>query len=865
MLKERALAENCPAKDETASHPLRGVVYVAPDLTNYLNASSFRRRICRADGTSIVKVNRLCHVCLRVGHLRGRCESPKFCPCGSDKRHHKLLHNPPSTRRDNDRLNQASTEEPNAAVTDPHAEVPGEQGASGIRHTAQYATVTQPGSTKTVLLHVIPKKITSSDGRSVTTYGLLDNASRGTVISGDVAKELRLKGHKEFISVSTLMQEEDEEFEVVEFKLESASGEGETLNVEEVLVSEKFNFKERYLPEDIDRRSHPHLLDIDVPDVKIKKVSVLIGKDVGEAHEVLEVRKSNRPGSQLQAQRGPLGWVITGTILGSPNHSEVNVHFTFCERKLHEQVENFWKIEGFGAKALCKPIIEEPVPRRQNHYLSREDIRAVDILENTTRLTDGHYETGLLWRNDDVELPNNRKEAEKRLQSLKRKFRKDPSLEMKYRATMNDYIAESHAWKLTTEEASLTGSRTWYLPHFAVTNCNKPNKVPIVFDAAAEHKGTSLNKNLLPGPDYTNSLVGVLLRFREEKVALVGDIKSMFHQVKVRPEDQDCLRFLWWSGSLDETPNEYAMTVHIFGATDSPCSANFALLRTAENNWKEFDPVTVDTLRDNYYVDDLLKSMPTPERAITLMRELIELCAKGGFNLTKFMSNNREVLAAIPVEKRADPTLDFTLHQLPVDRALGLRWHIESDTFGFKVVNLDKGDTMRGVLSTICLVFDPLNLAAPVMLPAKQIMQDLWRKKKAWDQPLDGKILQRWQQWKNNLPLLAEVKIPRCYFSRTDHEKATLQLHHFCDASEIGYGTCTYLRIVYPDGTVECAFITGKSRNAPIKTVSIPRLELQGALLAARVDFSVRQELNFEFERVVFWTDSMITLNYIYS
>ncbi|XP_068749292.1 uncharacterized protein [Montipora capricornis] len=260
---------------------------------------------------------------------------------------------------------------------------------------------------------------------------------------------------------------------------------------------------------------------------------------------------------------------------------------------------------------------------------------------------------------------------------------------------MNDNIAEGHAPKLTIEEASITGFRTWYLRHFAVTNCNKPNKVRIVFDAAAEHKGTSLNKNLLPGPDYTNSLVDVLLRFREEKVALVGDIKSMFHQVKVRPEDQDSLRFLWWSGSLDETPNEYAMTVHIFGATDSPCSVNFALLRTAEDNWKEFDPVTVFTLRDNYYVDDLLKSMPTPE--------------------------------------------------------------------------------------------------------------------------------------------------------------------------QIGYGTCTYPRIVYPDGTVECAFITGKSTNAPIKTVSIPRLELQGALLAARVDVSVRKELNFEFERVVFWTDSMITLNYIYS
>ena len=132
---------------------------------------------------------------------------------------------------------------------------------------------------------------------------------------------------------------------------------------------------------------------------------------------------------------------------------------------------------------------------------------------------------------------------------------------------MEDYIVKGYARKLSDEEASKSGPRTWYLPHFAVTSSNKPNKVRIVFDAASEHGETSLNKNLLQDPDYTNSLVGVLLRSREENVALVGDIESMFHQVKVRPEDQDSLRFLWWSGSIDEAPQEYAMTVHIFEVT----------------------------------------------------------------------------------------------------------------------------------------------------------------------------------------------------------------------------------------------------------------------------------------------------------
>ncbi|KAK3754248.1 hypothetical protein QZH41_020147, partial [Actinostola sp. cb2023] len=495
--------------------------------------------------------------------------------------------------------------------------------------------------------------------------------------------------------------------------------------------------------------------------------------------------------------------------------------------------------------------------------ISEEDKRAVDILQRTTKMCEGHYETGLLWRKDDLQLPKNKPEAERRMRSLKRKFAREPDLETKYRAVMDGYIAKGHARKLSPEEAAKTGPRTWYLPHFSVTNPNKPGKPRIVFDAAAECEGTSLNKNLLHGPDCTNSLVGVLMRFRQENNTVVADIESMFHQVKVQPDDHDSLRFLWWSESVDEPPEDFVMTVHIFGAADSPCSANSTLKRLADDNQKDFDPITIETLRRNFYVDDILKSVPTPSEAIRLAEQLEELCARGGFNLTKFMSNNRQVLAAIPIEKRAAPTLDLDLDELPTDRALGIQWDVESDTFGFKVTNLNKPDTMRGVLSTISSVFDPLNLAAPAMLPAKQIMQTLWRRKLPWDQPLDGEILEKWKKWKSSLPLLQNFRITRCYFSRLDHEGVRLQLHHFCDASEAAYGTATYLRIEYPDGVIECSFIAGKSRNAPIKSVSIPRLELQGALLAARVDHAIRKELDFKFEKVIFWTDSMITLNYI--
>ena len=175
------------------------------------------------------------------------------------------------------------------------------------------------------------------------------------------------------------------------------------------------------------------------------------------------------------------------------------------------------------------------------------------------------------------------------------------------------------------------------------------------------------------------------------------------------------------------------------------------------------------------------------------------------------------------------PALDLDLDELPVNRALGVEWNIALDEFGFKIADLNKPNTMRGVLSTISSVFDPLNFAVPVMLPAKQIMQSLWRRKAPWDQPIIEETLEKWLDWKSSLPLLREITVPRCYFSRLEHKGVTFQLHHFCDASESGYGTVSYLRFEYLDGFTECAFVTGKSRNAPIKSVSIPRFELQGA------------------------------------
>ena len=212
---------------------------------------------------------------------------------------------------------------------------------------------------------------------------------------------------------------------------------------------------------------------------------------------------------------------------------------------MNEEVENWWKTESFGTK------FNRDIPR------STEDERALKNLEETTnfRADLGHYETGLLWKDEEVMLPNNRPRVEKRLANLERSLDKDSESAKAHYDTVDTYIAKGYARKLSpTETVAKEPKNTWYLPHHAVTNPNKPGKVRVVFDAAASYKGTSLNDQLVTGPDLLNSLVVVIMRFRLHAVAMISDIEAMFFQVRVIEKDQPSLRFLWRGPNRDHPP-----------------------------------------------------------------------------------------------------------------------------------------------------------------------------------------------------------------------------------------------------------------------------------------------------------------------
>ena len=209
----------------------------------------------------------------------------------------------------------------------------------------------------------------------------------------------------------------------------------------------------------------------------------------------------------------------------------------------------------------------------------------------------------------------------------------------------------------------------------------------------------------------------------------------------------------------------------------------------------DFTESTKKTVLRNFYVDDCLKSIPTVEDATKLTMDLKELLKRGGFNLTKWLSNKKKVLDAVPEDDQSKRLKDLALDTPVVERALGVFWNVDEDTFSYKMTNKCKPLTKRGLLSTLSSVYDPLGFASPYVLKARKIVQDLCRKKIGWDEEIPEEHKNEWATWIADLPNMANVVIPRCIKPANFGKVVSRQLHHFGDASEVAYGVTSYLRL----------------------------------------------------------------------
>ena len=379
------------------------------------------------------------------------------------------------------------------------------------------------------------------------------------------------------------------------------------------------------------------------------------------------------------------GWITCNQINLSPEDSLVTPRgYVVTQRKVKERIT---------PQAVSQMFELDFSEREKGTAMSCEDIKFCGAVESSiVHLEDLHYEMPLPFKYQNIQLPNNYAQAEKRLTGLNRRLKADDK-HVDYCSFMADIISKGYACKVDDEFKDEVG-RTWYLPHHGIYHPQK-SKVRVVFDCSATFAGYSLNDKFLQGPDLTSNLLGVLTRFRQEKYAFMADIEKMFCQVRVRKEDKSFLRFLWWpNGDLEQKAEKYCMTVHLFGAVSSPACANY--------NEDNYGAEVANTLRRNFYVDDVLKSASTEDKAIDLAKDVKAVCRNGGFNLTKFVGNTERIINSIPDEHRAENVKSLALGQdkLPTERALGVIWCIESDTFNFRIELKDKPCTRRDILST---------------------------------------------------------------------------------------------------------------------------------------------------------------------
>ena len=308
------------------------------------------------------------------------------------------------------------------------------------------------------------------------------------------------------------------------------------------------------------------------------------------------------------------------------------------------------------------------------------------------------------------------------------------------------------------------------------------------------------------------------------------------------------------------------MCLHVFGGASSASCANYALRRISIDNVEEFGKETADVIQNNFYVDDLLKSVKDLDTAKTLLKNAINMCKSGGFNPTKFISNSKELLISIPEVKGRPGVKDLNLlRAISVERALGIQRNISKDYFFFNIGFSRRKLTKRVMLSIISSIYDPLGFTSPFVLEERQLLQHLCNQNVQWNETVDEELEGQWMKEEMKLQQVENLQIPRCLQPPGFGRIIDISIYHLCDASEYGYGQCSYTRHLNKDGLIHCSLLLRKSRVSPNKFLSIPRLELTAAVLSVKVACLLKKELQVDGLKERFWTDNQVVLAYIRS
>lgn len=422
---------------------------------------------------------------------------------------------------------------------------------------------------------------------------------------------------------------------------------------------------------------------------------------------------------------------------------------------------------------------------------------------------------------------------------------------------MKEYEQLGHMSKICSPENE---NNSFYLPHHGVVKEHSlTSKLRVVFDGSApSDSGWSLNDLQYVGPILQQDLLNILVRFRQHNIVFTSDITKMYRQILVAPEDRRFQR-IWWRSNSEDELNSYELNTVTYGTTSAPYLAIRCLNYLADQNDTQF-PQASKLIKRDMYVDDVISGAETINDAIQMCKDITHVLSTGGFELRKWASNKSELLQSID---KGDH-IQYHLQSFGDDsvKTLGLQWYSKTDHLGYQIKNYDSLKvTKRSILSEISQIFDPLGLVSPCIIISKVIMQQLWCFKLSWDDEIPNDLKTKWLQLRTNLYFLNKLSIPRQVICSSC---VKLDLHGFSDSSTTAYASCVYARSVDCFGNIFVRLFCAKTKVAPLKVTSIPRLELCGALLLSRLIAKVRSAITID-HNCFYWTDSQIVLCWIMS
>ena len=719
---------------------------------------------------------------------------------------------------------------------------------------------------------IVPVKVTVNH-KTVETYAMLDGGATATVVKESLTEKLKTEYEQKDSTLVTVTGRTKAKRNFASFTISNLTGDT-TLEIKNAVVVDNLTTESDIPPTNEEIKGEWYLNGVSFVELPEKSVDLLIPIEYAWCWLGGEMRRSTT--DKPMAIKTRFGWALAGGKLNEsctiPSCYKVAVEYD--DDSIKEDVKKLFKRE-------FPDILENKV------HDSIDDKRAMERMEETIYFDKeiGHYKVGLPWKTSREEVAsrmnkiNSSKTSLSRITKQIKKIKEDkvyfpPGEYFGYvKNQMKGIFDDGHVERLKENDIK-EGIPTWVMPLNVVYQPHKPTKPRCCHDGKAATGGVSLNDELLAGADLLNSLLGILFKFRLNKVAVSADIKGFFHQVYVDDDDKHVFRFWWFADEACTIPCLCELKVHVFGAKSSPTICTFALRHHGKVMRQEISVETFKAIMESFYVDDHLASYVSVPEARRVRIELTETLLKGGFELLKWKATHKGVVEEENEDEEDEIFIEEEDDMDQADKILGVKYSFKKDHFFFYVkpekINM-LVDTRRKLLKVVASCYDPLGIISPFMLIGKLIFQDAMKEANSWgwDDELPEELKTRMAKWQSQIAEMSQFKIDR-WLKSEETLDAKPELHLFSDASSKAYGFVAYRR-VQKDEKVEVKFLFSKARVIPkdqAKTRlhnSIPKYELQAATSAAEFVNKFLQECGEEYGEIFMHTDSECVRRQIYN